>query len=133
MACESLASARSTTSVVPLVRLTDPPFVTSAPFTAKTASVASSFWSTFKVATKVLWVVPLAAVTVTLKLFGPVTSPFAPATTTVALKSFACASYTTSLVPYGKSIKSPVDFSTPLILKTLREASSFCRTFKMTV
>ena len=78
-------------------------------------------------------VVPLAAVTVTVNVFAPVTSSSTTSTTTAASGSVASATYSTSVVPKGRFTVAPVATSEPLIANTPRVASSFSRTFKVTV
>ena len=76
---------------------------------------------------------PLAAVTVTVKVLFPGTSSSTTSTTTAASTSAASATYSTSVVPNGRSTDAPDSTSFPLIANTPRVTSSFSRTLTVTV
>ena len=76
---------------------------------------------------------PFSAVTTTVKVLVPVARPVDPVITTLALGSVGSATTVTEVVPFTSSTVAPLTTSFPLIEKTPRVASSFSRTFKVTV
>ena len=106
------------------------------PSTVKVLSVVSfekDPEATFRVTVWVLVATPFSAVTTTVKVFVPVARPVSPETTAAALVSVGSATTVTEVTPLASSTVSPLTTSVPLIEKTPREASSFSRTFKVTV
>ena len=106
------------------------------PSTLKVLSVVSfekDPAATFRVTVCVVLATPFSAVTTTVKVFAPVTSPVAPVMTASALGSVGSATTVTEVTPLASSTVPPLTTSVPLTEKTPKEASSFSRTFKVTV
>ena len=106
------------------------------PSTLKVLSVVSfekDPEATFRVTVLVVVATPFSAVTTTVRVFVPVSNPVSPVTTATALESVGSATTVTEVTPFASSTVSPLRTSVPLIEKTPREASSFSRTFKVTV
>ena len=64
-----------------------------------------------------------AAVTVTVKVFSPVTRPTSPETRYVASSSLVTTTTSTSVVPYSSSRESPAETSSPFTVIETTEAS----------
>ena len=75
---------------------------------------------------------PSAAVTVTRRVFSPVTRPTSPETTTVASASVVSTFTSTSVVPLSSSSTSPSSTSLSLIVKVERDVSSEAGTTRTT-
>ena len=67
---------------------------------------------------------PSAAVTVTTRVFSPVTRPTSPVMTKVASASFVSTFTSTSAVPFSSWTTSPSTTSLSLIVKVASEVSS---------
>ena len=89
--------------------------------------------ATFNVTVWVLVATPFSAVTTTVKVFVPVTSPVAPVITALAFVSVGSATTVTEVTPFASSTVAPLTTSVPLTEKTPRDASLFAATFSVTV
>ena len=133
VAFRSVVSTNTDTSVVKGARLTCAPSSTGSPSTVNVDRVTLVLSKTNSVNTYSAMVSSSTAVTMTVKVFSPITRPSFPEISIVASGSDASTSTSTVSVPASSSISSPSTTVTPLIEMLFTLASLFGATFKVIV